>query len=70
MATSRPASFAQMHRLNMLGCFRLVGPGEGQVVEASVAHEILRETAAAGLWTPHREKDKADRPTRKRNTHG
>jgi hypothetical protein len=65
--TSRPATFAQMYRLNVLECFRLVGPGEGQIVEAHVADQILAETAAQGLWTPHRDKDKADRPTRKRN---
>jgi hypothetical protein len=54
MTRPRPATFGQAYRLNTLGCFKLVGPGEGEVVEAEKADLILREAAARGLFTPAR----------------
>jgi hypothetical protein len=59
----RPASFAQCYRLNTLGCFRLVEPGQGEPVDFHTAYKVLRDAAAAGLFTPARDDDS---PSKKR----
>jgi hypothetical protein len=57
MNKGRPATHFQTYRLNRLGCFKLVPPGEGEKVDWNMADLVLRDAAAAGLWTPRTPSD-------------
>lgn len=48
----RPMTPFQAARLNKLLCLKLVPVGEGERVDWDTADKVLRDTAAAGLWTP------------------
>jgi hypothetical protein len=52
--TVRPATAAQIYRLNQLRCIKLVPIGEGEQIDFAVADTLLASAAAEGLWTPKR----------------
>lgn len=52
MSKPRPATFAQLFRLNRLKALKLVEPGDGQEIPATEADHVLADAAAQGLWIP------------------
>ena len=52
MSKPRPATFAQAYRLNTLHCFKLVEPGEGEMVDWHQADKVLSDAAAPAFGHP------------------
>lgn len=52
MKAPRPASLAQVYRLNRLKALKLIEPGEGTEITAEEADRVLAVAAARELWTP------------------
>ena len=48
----RPATFAQLYRLNRLNALTLKKPGAGKQIPHEDADQALAEAAARGLWKP------------------
>ena len=48
----RPATLAQVYRLNRLKALRLVEPGEGHEIAHETADRVLAQAQKDGLWTP------------------